>query len=295
MRFSFYIYLAAFFLCFGYNPTASFAQKEEKTSKSNPDLPRGAKAFERIRLNPDKEFRLQKAFQYYDAKYYEQANTLLEDLIAVYRGKPEAEKIFFYYAYTHFYIKNFTFANYYFKQFYSTYPTSLYAEEALYMSGESSFQLSPIYEQTQEDTYTALEALQLFVNTYPNSERVEMANKKMDILRSSLETKDYENAKGYLRRKQYKAAIHTFNAILVDYPETKNLEAIRYMIFEAHSLYAKNSILEKQLERYEEAKSHYDFFMKKHPNSEYKKQAEALLVSNEKNIAKIKTKLNKAK
>lgn len=295
MRFSFYVCLAAIFLLFGHSNNTFAQQKEAQSTKSNPDLPKSAKAFERIRLNPDKEFRLQKAFQYYDAKMYQYANSLLEDLIAIYRGKPEAEKIFFYYAYTHFYIKNFTFANYYFKQFYSTYPNSLYAEEALYMAGESSYQLSPIHEQTQEDTYTALDALQLFVNTFPNSAKVLDANSKMDKLRSTLETKDFENAKGYLRRKQYQAAIHTFNALLVDYPETKNLEEIRYMIFIAQSKYAKNSITEKQLERYETAKTQYEFFMKKHANSSHAKEAQAQYAANEKHIAKIKSQLNKAK
>jgi outer membrane protein assembly factor BamD len=250
--------------------------------------PKGTRAFERIRINPDKAFRLQKAHEYFEAKNYQFAQYLYEDLIPVYRGKPEAEKIFFSFAYTHFYLKSFTFATYYFKQFYSTFPNSLYAEEALYMSAEASYQLSPIYRHTQEDTHNALDGLQLFVNTYPSSSRVKGANDKMDYLRKKLELKDFENAKGYLKRKQYRAAIHTLRALLVDYPETKNLEEIRFLIFKASCKFAKHSVVEKQKERYEEAIAAYQFFIKKHPTSEFRKEADALHAQTTEKLATLK-------
>lgn len=250
--------------------------------------PKGTRAFERIRINPDKAFRLQKAHEYFEAKNYQFAQYLYEDLIPVYRGKPEAEKIFFSFAYTHFYLKSFTFATYYFKQFYSTFPNSLYAEEALYMSAEASYQLSPIYRHTQEDTHNALDGLQLFVNTYPSSSRVKGANDKMDYLRKKLELKDFENAKGYLKRKQYRAAIHTLRALLVDYPETKNLEEIRFLIFKASCKFAKHSVVEKQKERYEEAIAAYQFFIKKHPTSDFRKEADALHAQTTEKLATLK-------
>jgi outer membrane protein assembly factor BamD len=239
-------------------------------------VPKGTKAFERIRINPDKAFRLAKAYEYYEAKNYQFAQYLLEDLLPVYRGKPEGEKIFFHYAYTHFYLKNFTFAAYYFKQFHTTFPNSSYAEEALYMAAEGNFQMSPGYRHTQEETMSALEGLQLFVNSYPQSTRVLTANQKMDKLRAKMELKDFENAKGYLKRKQYRAAIHTLKALMVDYPETQNLEEIRFLLFAAACKFAQNSVPEKQVERYEEAFVHYNLFVKKHPQSPFRADADQL-------------------
>lgn len=250
-------------------------------------VPKGTRAFERIRINPDKAYRLEQAYAYFEAKNYQFAQYLLEDLLPVYRGKPEGEKIFFHYAYTHFYLKNFTFAAYYFKQFHTTFPNSGYAEEALYMSAEANYQMSPGYRHTQEETMNALEGMQLFVNTYPQSTRVLTANQKMDKLRAKLELKDFEAAKGYLHRKQYRAAMHTLKALMVDYPETKNLEEIRFLLFKAACKFAQNSVSEKQQERYEEAFTHYNLFVKKHPQSKFRADADQLHTQAQAKLAKL--------
>jgi outer membrane protein assembly factor BamD len=281
MRLSFFALFIAYFAL-----ATQFLLAQDTTNTVT--LPKGSRGFERARINPDKAYRLQLANLYFENKNYTFAQYLYEDLIPIYRGKPEAEKIFFRFSYTHFYLKNFTFANYYFKQFYSTFPNSGLAEEALYMSAEASYQLSPTYRHTQEDTESALDGLQLFVNAYPQSERVAGANKKMDYLRAKLELKDFENAKGYLKRKQYLAAIHTLKALLVDYPETKNLEEIRFLIFKSAAKFAENSIVEKQKERYDEAITHYNFFIKKHPSSQFRKEADAIYTQTNTRIKNIK-------
>lgn len=57
------------------------------------------------------------------------------------------------------------------------------------MAAYCKFLDSPAYNLDQESTYDAIKELQLFVNRYPNSDRVEECNKYLDILRDKLEKK----------------------------------------------------------------------------------------------------------
>lgn len=241
--------------------------------------------FEEIRLSNDIELRYQKAFEYYEKKDYQKAQYLLEDLIPVIRLTEKAEKVYFYYAYTHYHLANFSFASYYFKQFYSTFPSSSYGEEALYMSAQSYYKLSPDYKLTQEDTEKAIESFQLFANSFPDSERVSNCNEKIDVLRKKLEVKALEAAKGYFKRKHYRSATHTFKALLTEYPDTKELEFIRFMIIKSAFRYAQESILDKQVERFEETIGYYKSFMKKYSAGKYAQEAENIY---ETSILKIK-------
>ena len=204
----------------------------------------------------------------------------------------DQEKIYFYFAYTHYYLRNFNFAAYYFKQFYNTFPNSEFAEEALYMSAEAYFQLSPNYRLTQEDSEKAIEGYQLFVNSYPKSERVSVSNGKIDKLRLKLEEKELENAKGYFRRRNYMAAKHCFNNLLVDFPDTNNAEYIRFMILKSTYWYAQQSVLEKQVERYQQVSTDFEVFKRKHSDSPLFKEAENLNEISKQRIKKIRNERN---
>ncbi len=225
--------------------------------------------FEKLRLSNDTDLKLTKAFEFYEAGDYLKAQYLFEDLIGEVRLTDKAEKVYFYYAYTHYHLENFTFASYYFKQFSTTYPNGKYAEEALFMSADAFYRLSPSYRLTQEDTRSAIEGLQIFANTYPQSEKVAACNERIDNLRAKLEKKALESAKGYYQRKRYQAALHSFKSLLIDFPDTKESEYIRYMIVKCDAKYAQQSVLAKQVERYGETLAAIDEFNLRHEKSKY--------------------------
>lgn len=243
-------------------------------------------AFEQLQMSNDLELKYNKALEFYDKKDYEKAQYLFEALMGDgVRLQEKSERIYYYYAYTHYYLKNYNFASYYFRQFYNTFPNSMFAEEALFMCAQAYYQLSPNYRLTQEDTYKAIENFQLFANANPESDRIAICNEKIDELRAKLEVKDLENAKGYYKRKQYQAAAHCFKNLLGDFPETKNAEYIRYMIAKSLYKFATESIIDKQIERYEEAIRYCQFFKKRHAESTYSKEVDLI---NETCIQKIK-------
>ncbi|MCF8247398.1 MAG: outer membrane protein assembly factor BamD [Saprospiraceae bacterium] len=206
--------------------------------------------YEKIRGSGDTDKMFAKAFEYYEQQEYLRAQTLLELIIPAYRGKPELEKVYFTYADTYYKLGKYIMANYYFKNFASTFPHSAQREDADFMAAYSNYQMSPGFRLEQTYTIKAIDELQLFVNTYPNSPRLQECNKLIDQMRLKLEKKNYEEGILYFNLRQYQAATTTLENLLKDFPETSNAEQVRYHIAKANYLLAENSIFEKQEERY---------------------------------------------
>lgn len=208
--------------------------------------------FERVRTSGDAEAVLTKALEYYEAEEYQKAQTLLELAVTSYRGKKEAEDIYYKYAYTFYYLERYIMAAYYFKNFAQTYGASKFREEADFMAAYSNYKLSPSFRLDQSYTETAIDELQLFINTYPTSERVAECNQLIDEMRLKLEQKAFEEGRLYLDLGYYQSAVHSFENMLKDFPETTNAAQVRYLIIRATYLLAENSIADRQPERYRE-------------------------------------------
>lgn len=225
--------------------------------------------FEKIRTSGDVDRIYTKAMAYYEAEEYQKAQALFEIIISSYRGKREAEDIYFKYAYTYYHLEQFILAAYYFKNFSTTYGTSELREEADFMSAYANYQLSPTFRLDQQYTIEAIEGFQLFVNTYPNSDRVEQCNKLIDAMRAKLELKAYKAAELYYDLEDYQAAIQSFENVLKDFPDTQNRVEIGYMIIRSSYLLAKNSFVEKQKERFTDAVERASEFMERYGDSRY--------------------------
>jgi outer membrane protein assembly factor BamD len=241
--------------------------------------------FEKMRTSGDTTAILKKGNEYYEKGEYLKAQTMYDLIISSVRGRQDAEKVYYRYAYTHYFLEKYVSGNYYFDQFAKTYPGSEFREEADYMAAFCNYKQSPSYRLSQEATTKANDELQLFVNTYPNSERNKDANKLIDEMRTKLEKKAFEEGNLYFDLNEYQAAIQTFNNVLKDFPETNNAELISYKIILAAYDYAKNSVLSKQEERYKLAVEESENFMRRNEKSKYKKEV-ALI--NKESKAKLK-------
>ncbi len=233
--------------------------------------------FEKVRQSGNPKKILAQANQYYKEENYQKAQMLYELVISDYRGKPEAEEIIFRYAYTHFNMGLYYSAVHYFKNFANTFINSQYREEAEFMSAYSLYKQSPNYKLGQENTQKAIDQLQVFINTYPESTRVKESNRLIDELRAKLELKAFKEAKLYYDMRQYQSALHAFDNVLKDFPGTKNTEQIRYLAVKSSQLLADQSVYEKQSLRYEEAIDNAELFLRKHPKSKYKSKVKAIL------------------
>ncbi len=228
--------------------------------------------FEKIRGSGDPELLYKKANEFYEAEQYQKAQTLYELVISSFRGRPEAEEIYYRYADTYYKLGQYILASYYFKNFSQTYTTSPLREEVDFMSAYSNYQLSPTFRLDQTYSLKAIEEFQIFVNTYPRSERVEECNNLIDQMRAKLERKTFETGKLYLDLQMYQSATHVFENLLKDYPDTKNGEEVGYMIIKSAYLLATNSIVDKKQDRYEDVKVKTTRFLNRYPNSTYSKE-----------------------
>jgi outer membrane protein assembly factor BamD len=228
---------------------------------------------QKLMKSTDNEAKYAAAIDYYEKKDYYHALQLFQQLINFYQGTEKAEKMQFYYAYCYYYQKDNVLASYYFKRFVTNYPRSAYAEEAMYMNAYCYFLDSPVSSLDQENTYTAIKELQLFINFYPDSPRVAEANKLIDQLRAKLQRKDLDIASLYLKMRLYEAAIYSYNNVLKEYPDTDYKEEILYAILKSNYNYAENSILSKQAERYQATLDAYNELIFQYPDTQYLKDA----------------------
>lgn len=249
--------------------------------------------FEKIRLSNDVAKKYQEAIRLYNKKDYSKALILFEDLSQKYRGRTEAEDLNYYYAYTLFRLKDYTTARYQFKYFADTYPTSKNAEECRYMGAYCYYLDSPEYALDQENTYKAIDALQLFINLYPKSERVAQASQYISDLRAKLESKAYTNARLYYDLggydiTNYKSSVISLKNAEIDFPDIKYIEEMDLLIVKSQYSYAKNSFPFRQEDRFAEAIGYANEFIEKHPESKYLAEAKQLKTDSEAGIEKAK-------
>jgi len=243
--------------------------------------------FEKLRASNNIAQKYQEAMKYYNNKKYSKALILFDDLMTKYRGQAEAEDLYYYTAYTNYNLRDYTSARFHFKQFTDTYPNSSRAEECRYMGAYCYFLESPKVGLDQEYTYRAIEALQLFINLYPDSERAEEAGDLIQQLRDKLETKAFNSAKLYLDmglQDDYRAAVIAFDNVLREFPDTKYAEEMEFLSIKAQYLYANQSHPRRQEERFEEALELYNSFIAAYPESKFRKEADQFKQDAEKGI-----------
>ena len=233
--------------------------------------------FEKVRVSNDPELILKEANKYYQNEEYGRAQSLYEIIIPFYRGKKEAEDLFYKYTYSQYYQEEYILAAHYFNNFTTSFYNSPRKEEMAFMAAYSDYQMSPNPKLDQTASSQAIDKLQQFINTYPQSERIEECNKLMDELRYKLETKSVAEGKLYFDLRNYQSAMTSLQNTLKDFPETKSAEEINYLIVRSSEQLAKNSVYEKMQNRLDETINLSNKFNRKYPRSEYKAEVQATI------------------
>lgn len=238
----------------------------------------------------DVKVKYEVAEKLYEKGKYTKAIRLFEQIAPSYRGKPQAEKMFYMYSQALYKTKQYYTAGYQFESFTAGYPRSEKVEEASFLGAKSYYMLSPSYSLDQVDTYKALDKLQNFVDNYPNSQYMAEANALVKELRDKLDKKAFEIAKQYNTISDYNgdhnAAIKALDNFIIDHPGTIYKEDALFYKFDSSYRLAINSIWTKMAERLEAAKVNYNALVKFNPQTKYKEQADKML-------ARIDTELQK--
>ncbi len=244
--------------------------------------------FERVRTSNDPKLILTKANEYYKDKEWVSAQTLYELAVQFYRGKAEAEEIFFNIAYTYYHTGEYITASHYFSNFVSTFYNSKNKEEADFMAAYSHYKLSPNYKLDQSHSQKSVEALQSFVNKYPDSKRIPECNKLMDEMRKKMEKKAHQQGLLYYKLGQYQSAVKSFEILLKDYPGSAFETEAKYLLVKSSFELAENSIEEKREERYNETIDYCKKYMDKFKDKKLNKEIKEIYQKSLSNIKKIK-------
>ena len=254
------------------------------------------KTYNKAMKSTDKDEIFTLATELYEKGKYTQAIELYERVSTSFVGTEQAADIAYNTANAHFKDQNFKLAGHLFKSFANSNPSDKRAEEALYLSAYSYYKDSPKYNLDQTSTFIAIDELQNFINSYPNSEHVNDANNYITELRQKLERKAFEIGKVYYKTMNYKAAGVAFDNMVDEFPDSKyREEAMIYSLKSKAELALNFSRLEKKDLRLQEARTQYRQFLKFYPNSQYKTEAEKLMKDIERDMDKTKnaTKKNK--
>ncbi|OIV40992.1 outer membrane protein assembly factor BamD [Flavobacterium johnsoniae] len=232
--------------------------------------------YQKALKNEDVAAKFQVATKMYDAGKYSKAIRLFEQLAPTYRGKPQAEKLFYMFSQSYYKTKQYYLAGYQFESFVSGYPRSEKVQEAAFLGAYSYSKLAPVYSLDQADTVKALDKLQTFIDNYPNSEYLAQANEAVKILNGKLEKKAYENAKGYNTISDYKSALVAFDNFIADFPGTPFKEDALFYKYDSAYQLAINSIPAKMEERLKIAQTAYANLMKFKSDTKYKEKADQM-------------------
>ena len=223
--------------------------------------------YQKILNSEENNLKYKMAEEYYDNGEYRRANRLLEQLVPIYRGKPQAERLVYFFADSYFQTKNYYLASYQFESFIKSFPKSQKLEEASFFAAKSHYMMSPTFSLDQEETNTAIEKLQIFMNNYPKSKFTDECNQLISELQNKIEKKEFEVAKQYFTIYDFRAAIKALDNFVADFVGSKFREEALYYKFLASYEIAINSIQSKKYERLLELKQIHNSIVRYYPET----------------------------
>jgi outer membrane protein assembly factor BamD len=244
--------------------------------------------FRRVEKSADWRVKYEAGLVYYAKKDYYRSSILFEQILPIVRGLPEAEKVQFYLAYCQYYEKMYLLAAEQFKSFYETYGRGVLSEEARYMYAYSLYKSSPGPTLDQSESIEAMTSMQDFLNRFPTSKFKDQAIEVIYTVQARLEKKGFENAKQYVRMRQYKAAVVAMDNFQKNFPDSKYLEESYFLVVQSKFELAEESVQNKQRERYADVVQNYKNFVDRYPDSKFLKEAEQYYIISSQKLLTIK-------
>lgn len=215
--------------------------------------------------------------EYFDRERYDRAIEYFQAVFTYGRQNPAAADAQYYLAWSHMNSREYILAASEFNRFAQIYRTDPRVPEAEFQRARSYYEQSPGFQLDQSSTVRAVDELQLFINRYPQDERVEEAEAMIAELHEKLARKDFETARLYERRQMFEAAAIMFERVFDKYPSSSPW-AERALIgaMENFISFADQSVVARQDERLDLALVNYERLVQLFPESEYRSEAERL-------------------
>ncbi len=245
----------------------------------------------KIYKSKDTNAKYKLANELYNKKDFSRAVPLYEQLRDAYRNNIDSlEDVYLRTAYSYFYMKDYEYASMFFKDFTDNFSRSPRMIECAYMALYCDVLFVGQPDLDQSRTADVIEALQTFINYYPDSEYVAKCNQHIDELRAKRHAKAYAQVMQYFEMDEFKAASAAAVIAIKSYPDIPQKESLEYIAYKAQFLYAMNSIESKRIERLEKAQSLLeDYFYVNQLSGEHAKDAKDTKEKIQKEITKLKS------
>ena len=227
----------------------------------------GCSDFQKLLSSGDSSAQYKQAEILYNQSEFKKAAKLFEQVAPRYRGTPQAERVIFLYADSYYNAGDYYLAAHQFENFIQSYPQSQKLVEAYFKEAMCYYNLSPKFSLDQEDTYKAVEKLQLFINNFPSAEFADDANNAIVELQIKLEKKEFEIAKNYYTIRDYNAAITSLDNFIASFPGNNFREESLYFKFLSSYEIAINSVESKKQERLNNLVTQYNSIVSYYPES----------------------------
>ena len=237
--------------------------------------------YNKVLKSTDYNYKFEFAKQAFEQKRYNQAATLLESVIPVFRGTDKGEESLYLLGMSHYENKDYLTAGTYFKSYIQHYPRGQYAESARFYAGYGYYLDSPEPQLDQSETLKAIEELQAFLDYFPTSDKVAIAQSAIFELQDKLVLKELENAQLYYNLGNYmgnndESAVITAKNAIKDYPYSKYKEQLEMLVLKARYREASESVEEKKEERFRTVIDEYYAFINDYPDSSFRKEADGI-------------------
>lgn len=235
--------------------------------------------YNKVLKSKDVDYKFAYAKKAFDERRFNQAATVLETIYTPLRGTKDGEEALFLLAMSNFENKDYLNSGLYFKTYYSRYPRGKFTELARFYSGYGYYLDSPDTQLDQGPTKKAIEELQGFIDYYPESDRVSIAQNAINEMRDKLTLKELQNAQlyynlGNFMGNNYNAAIITAQNALKDFPVSKYREDFELLILKSKYQEARLSIEEKKADRYRDVVDEYFSFTNNYPDTKNRREAD---------------------
>ena len=246
--------------------------------------------FNKVYKSADTDYRYEYAKEAFAIGKFQQASTLLEELITIKKGTYEAQECLYMLAMAQYCNRDYEAASVTFKKYLSSYPRGIYAESAGYYVGQSLYESAPEPRLDQTPTIGAINAYQQFLDLFPDSKLRPNAQSRLYELQDKLVTKEllsaqlYYNLGGYFGNinkndeSNYTSCIITAQNALKQYPYSKHREDFAVLIMKSKFELAENSTDDKRLDRYRDAEDECYGFINEYPDSKNVRTAEKYIV-----------------
>lgn len=238
--------------------------------------------YQKALKNPDPNYKFEFAKRSFEQKKYVQAYTLLRDVVTQLKGSDKAEESLYLLGLSYFENKEYPEAAEFFITYYQRYPKGKYTELARYYAGYAYYLDSPEAQLDQSETIKAIEELQGFLDYFPRSDKVTLAQNAIFEMQDKLTLKELQNAQLYYNLgtymgNNYESAIITAKNAIKEYPYSKYKEELEMLVLKSRYQEAALSVEERKAERFRDVVDEYYSFINNYPDSPHRSEADNIL------------------